>query len=208
MTDRLKFLLSTDTEGETCVISCSRKPPRDLDTHTTITLGNDTFEVAADDLETISELGRGAYGIVEKMRHRPTGTELAVKVCHPLGSKAHSRSFFALHLCFTNMFAQRIAATLNCVEQKRLLMDLDISMRTVDCPFTVQFFGALFREGDVWICMEVMDVSLDKLYKDTFSRGKTVPESAIEKIAYSVTGRNISKTLLSLTCVFYLIIFR
>jgi len=28
-------------------------------------------------------------------------------------------------------------------------MDLDISMRTVDCPFTVTFYGALFRE--VWI---------------------------------------------------------
>jgi len=43
---------------------------------------------------------------------------------------------------------QRIRATVNSQEQKRLLMDLDISMRTVDCPFTVTFYGALFRE--VW----------------------------------------------------------
>ncbi|NWT63264.1 MP2K6 kinase, partial [Erythrocercus mccallii] len=42
---------------------------------------------------------------------------------------------------------QRIRATVNSQEQKRLLMDLDISMRTVDCPFTVTFYGALFREG-------------------------------------------------------------
>lgn len=41
---------------------------------------------------------------------------------------------------------QRIRATVNSQEQKRLLMDLDISMRTVDCPFTVTFYGALFRE--------------------------------------------------------------
>lgn len=33
----------------------------------------------ADDLEKICDLGRGAYGIVEKMRHRQTGTVMAVK---------------------------------------------------------------------------------------------------------------------------------
>lgn len=42
--------------------------------------------------------------------------------------------------------SQRIRATVNTLEQKRLLMDLDISMRTVDCFFTVTFYGALFRE--------------------------------------------------------------
>ena len=33
----------------------------------------------ADDLEKICDLGHGAYGIVEKMRHRQTGTVMAVK---------------------------------------------------------------------------------------------------------------------------------
>lgn len=41
---------------------------------------------------------------------------------------------------------QRIRATVNSQEQKRLLMDLDINMRTVDCFYTVTFYGALFRE--------------------------------------------------------------
>lgn len=79
-------------------------------------------------MEKICDLGRGAYGYVEKMKHIPSGTIMAVK---------------------------RIAATVNSQEQKRLLMDLDISMRSSDCPYTVQFYGAMFREGDVWICMEV-----------------------------------------------------
>lgn len=35
--------------------------------------------VEADDLEKICDLGHGAYGIVEKMRHRQTGTVMAVK---------------------------------------------------------------------------------------------------------------------------------
>lgn len=38
------------------------------------------FEVEADDLVTISELGRGAYGVVEKVRHAQSGTIMAVKV--------------------------------------------------------------------------------------------------------------------------------
>lgn len=38
------------------------------------------FEVKADDLEPIGELGRGAYGVVDKMKHVPSGIIMAVKV--------------------------------------------------------------------------------------------------------------------------------
>ena len=43
-------------------------------------------------------------------------------------------------------YFQRITCTVNNVEQKRLLMDLDVSMRSGSCPYTVTFYGALFRE--------------------------------------------------------------
>lgn len=36
--------------------------------------------------------------------------------------------------------------TVNSQEQKRLLMDLDVNMRSGSCPYTVTFYGALFRE--------------------------------------------------------------
>ncbi|KAG5202797.1 hypothetical protein JEQ12_002380 [Ovis aries] len=137
----------------------SSTPPRDLDSKACISIGNQNFEVKADDLEPIVELGRGAYGVVERMRHVPSGQIMAVK---------------------------RIRATVNSQEQKRLLMDLDISMRTVDCPFTVTFYGALFREGDVWICMELMDTSLDKFYKQVIDKGQTIPEDILGKIAVSI----------------------
>lgn len=98
-------------------------------------------------------------------------------------------------------------------------MDLDISMRTVDCLYTVTFYGALFREvkcrepynqarhrllcvrslsccfslwgdrfpqGDVWICMELMDTSLDKFYKQVIEKGKTIPEDILGKITVAV----------------------
>uniref|UniRef100_A0A8C6Q8H1 mitogen-activated protein kinase kinase n=1 Tax=Nothobranchius furzeri TaxID=105023 RepID=A0A8C6Q8H1_NOTFU len=102
----------------TCVFLCFR-PPRDLDSKACVTIGEKKCEVKADDLEQICELGRGAYGVVDKMRHVPSELIMAVK---------------------------RIRATVNTQEQKRLLMDLDISMRTVDCFYTVTFYGALFRE--------------------------------------------------------------
>lgn len=132
-----------------------RVPPRNLDSSTTIQIGDRTFEIDADSLEKICDLGRGAYGIVEKMRHEQTGTVMAVK---------------------------RITATVNRKEQKRLLMDLDISMRSSDCPYTVHFYGALFREGDVWICMEVMDTSLDKFYPKVFKNNFIMEESVLGKV--------------------------
>uniref|UniRef100_UPI0037E8B81B dual specificity mitogen-activated protein kinase kinase 6-like n=1 Tax=Semicossyphus pulcher TaxID=241346 RepID=UPI0037E8B81B len=134
-------------------------PPRDLDSKACVTIGDQNFVVKADDLEQIAELGRGAYGVVDKMKHVPSGVIMAVK---------------------------RIRATVNTLEQKRLLMDLDISMRTVDCFFTVTFYGALFREGDVWICMELMDTSLDKFYKQVIEKGKTIPEDILGKITVAI----------------------
>ncbi|KAJ8793675.1 hypothetical protein J1605_003486 [Eschrichtius robustus] len=119
----------------------------------------ENFEVEADDLVTISELGRGAYGVVEKVRHAQSGTIMAVK---------------------------RIRATVNSQEQKRLLMDLDVNMRTVDCFYTVTFYGALFREGDVWICMELMDTSLDKFYRKVLDKDMTIPEDILGEIAVSI----------------------
>ena len=54
--------------------------PGDLHSSTSITIEGQKFEIEADDLESICELGRGAYGVVEKMKHKRTGTILAVKV--------------------------------------------------------------------------------------------------------------------------------
>lgn len=67
------------------------------------------------------------------------------------------------------MAVKRIAATVNTQEQKRLLMDLDISMRSSDCPFTVHFYGALFREGDVWICSKYFTLYTIKYCNPNYS---------------------------------------
>lgn len=56
------------------------------------------------------------------------------------------------------MAVKRIRATLNTQEQKRMLMDLDVSMRTVDCVYTVSFcdsyfFDCLFFEAGCYVLL-------------------------------------------------------
>jgi len=63
------------------------------------------------------------------------------------------------------------------------LMDLDVVMKSADCPYIVQFYGAIFKEGDCWICMELMDCSLDKFYHFIFDElNEAIPEPIIGKI--------------------------
>ncbi|RXN31265.1 dual specificity mitogen-activated kinase kinase 4-like isoform X1 [Labeo rohita] len=113
-------------------------------------------DFTAEDLKDLGEIGRGAYGSVNKMVHKPSGQIMAVK---------------------------RIRSTVDEKEQKQLLMDLDVVMRSSDCPYIVQFYGALFREGDCWICMELMSTSLDKFYKYVYcALDDVIPEEILGKI--------------------------
>jgi len=124
-----------------------------------ITIGDDIIKTRGEDLDFVRELGRGAYGVVDLMVHRRTETRLAVK---------------------------KIPFSLNSTEHRRLLTDLDINMKSSDCDYTVHCYGAMFLEGNLWICMEVMDTSLDQLYPLVFNKGRNIPESVLSKIAFSV----------------------
>ncbi|KAI9580195.1 hypothetical protein GQX74_000188 [Glossina fuscipes] len=116
----------------------------------------DVYQFTSDDLEDLGEIGRGAFGAVNKMIFKKIDKVMAVK---------------------------RIRATVDEKEQKQLLMDLEVVMKSNDCNYIVQFYGALFKEGDCWICMELMDTSLDKFYKYIFERkNQRVPESILAKI--------------------------
>jgi mitogen-activated protein kinase kinase 4 len=76
------------------------------------------FEFTSEDLLDMGEIGRGAFGTVNKMVHKRTNTVMAVK---------------------------RIRSTVDEKDQKQLLMDLAVVMKT-KCPYIVQFYGALFKE--------------------------------------------------------------
>ena len=61
----------------------------------------------------------------------------------------------------------------------QIVMELDILHRCLS-PFIIDFYGAFFQEGSVYICLENMDGgSIDKLY------GDGVPEGVLRKITLS-----------------------
>uniref|UniRef100_A0A914CVD1 mitogen-activated protein kinase kinase n=1 Tax=Acrobeloides nanus TaxID=290746 RepID=A0A914CVD1_9BILA len=73
------------------------------------------------------------------------------------------------------------------------------AMKSGSCEQMVRFFGAMFREGDVWICMEVMDVSLDKFYRMCVDHHRLLPEPFIAKVALAVIeGLNFMKEKMKL----------
>jgi mitogen-activated protein kinase kinase 4 len=104
-------------------------------------------------------IGEGAFGTVCKMLHAESGTRMAVK---------------------------RIHITVEEKDQKKMNMDLDV-IRKSDCIYIVKFYGVLFGEGYVWICMELMDISMDKLYITVHKTlNWQIPERIIGKITVSV----------------------
>lgn len=47
------------------------------------------------------------------------------------------------------MAVKRIRSTVDEKEQKQLLMDLEVVMKSNECPYIVQFYGALFKEVNI-----------------------------------------------------------
>lgn len=83
------------------------------------------YDFTSDDLQDLGEIGRGAFGAVNKMIFKRTNTVMAVK---------------------------RIRSTVDEKEQKILLMDLEVVMKSNDCNYIVQFYGALFKEVSYTPC--------------------------------------------------------
>ncbi|KAH7732353.1 STE/STE7/MEK4 protein kinase [Aphelenchoides avenae] len=114
-----------------------------------------------EDLKDMGEIGRGRFGRVNKMLHVPTGNCMAVKRVRLI----------------TNKFDDS--------DDTRLMKQLQNEVRTIEdassCPEVVSFYGLTFHEGDCLICMELMDISLEKLYK-------TVHHVAKERFDETVLG--------------------
>jgi len=112
-----------------------------------------SFRISSDELEFIEELGRGNYGTVSKVLHKPTGITMAMK---------------------------EVRLELDESKFRQILMELEV-LHKCNSPFIVDFYGAFFVEGAVYMCMEFMDGgSLDKIY------GEGVDEPHLAFITESV----------------------
>ena len=149
-----------------------------------------SFSISLDEVDNLEELGKGNYGTVYRVRHsRPTmrrpGQGLAGN--KPLPSMATSKAEESIECTSPQsatagnttgivMAMKEIRLELDEAKFAAIIMELDILHRCVS-PFIVDFYGAFFQEGAVYICMEYMDGgSIDKLY------GDGVPEGVLRKI--------------------------
>lgn len=148
-----------------------------------------TFNISLDEVDTLDELGKGNYGTVYKVRHsrprmRRPGQGLAGNKPAP-GSPIHntvegdeSGPISAKPAVGTGMIMamKEIRLELDDAKFAAIIMELDVLHRCIS-PYIVDFYGAFFQEGAVYICMEFMNGgSIDKLY------GDGIPEGVLRKI--------------------------
>lgn len=152
------------------------------------------FSISLDEVDMLDELGKGNYGTVYKVRHaRPRRRRVGLGL---QGMKAPSPpSTVALQdnndrddttptakgTTGVIMAMKEIRLELDEAKFAAIIMELDVLHRCVS-PYIIDFYGAFFQEGAVYICIEFMDGgSIDKLY------GDGVPENVVRKIAYATT---------------------
>ena len=111
------------------------------------------FKTPIEELIPLGDLGNGTCGHVVKMKHRESGKIIACKQMRRTG---------------------------NSEETKRIVMDMDVVLKSHDCKEIVVCLGCFITASDVWICMELMATCFDKLLKLL----KTpVPEKICGKVA-------------------------
>jgi mitogen-activated protein kinase kinase len=152
-----------------------------------------TFSISLDEVDTLEELGKGNYGTVYKVRHaRP-------KIRRPGLGLAGNRAMSSLSAnSFQDgevdsespkdgsttgviMAMKELRLELDEAKFAAIIMELDILHRCLS-PYIIDFYGAFFQEGAVYICIEFMDGgSIDTIY------GDGIPESVLRKITYATT---------------------
>lgn len=135
--------------------------------------GGKKFDISLNEVDTLDELGKGNYGTVFKVRHarpriRRPGQGLAGnRVQQPESQDPQTGKVMAMKEIRLELDEAKFAA---------IIMELDILHRCRS-PYIIDFYGAFFQEGAVYICMQFMDGgSIDKLY------GDGVPEGVLRKI--------------------------
>ncbi|KAK2781272.1 hypothetical protein FQN52_001704 [Onygenales sp. PD_12] len=146
-----------------------------------------SFSISLDEVDTMDELGKGNYGTVYKVRHcrphlRRPGLGLRGTVSRQSGKQAsepESKEEKGNSTSGVIMAMKEIRLELDEAKFTAIIMELDILHRCVS-PFIIDFYGAFFQEGAVYICVEYMDGgSVEKVY------GDGVPENILRKITLS-----------------------
>jgi len=123
-----------------------------------LTIDNKRIPCDISELVHLGDLGSGTCGHVVKMMHSGTRHEMAVKQMRRSGSFE---------------------------DNKRIIMDLDVVIKSHSCPYIVGCVGTFIMPNDVWICMELMATCLDKLLK-RFQ--EPIPERILGKVTVATVS--------------------
>ncbi|KAI9163210.1 Protein kinase wis1 [Paramyrothecium foliicola] len=156
-----------------------------------------TFSISLDEVEVLDELGKGNYGTVYKVRHsKPRNPRFGqglskAKTMSLHQSKSDPSPIRGDQAADANGGAKEDGTTGITMAMKEIRLELDDAKFTTilkelvilhECvsPYIIDFYGAFFQEGAVYMCIEYMDGgSIDKIY----SGG--IPENILRKITYS-----------------------
>ncbi|RKP39144.1 kinase-like domain-containing protein [Dimargaris cristalligena] len=95
------------------------------------------YNIKMGDFDSRCEIGRGQFGVVSKVFHRPTKVIMALK---------------------------EIRLQLDELQLNQILMELNV-LHEASSPYIVDFYGAFFIESCVYYCMEYMECgSLDNMF--------------------------------------------
>ncbi|KAJ5765137.1 MAP kinase kinase PBS2 [Penicillium odoratum] len=141
-----------------------------------------SFKISLDEVDRLDELGKGNYGTVYKVRHsrphlRKPGLGLSGIVSRSAVEAADQAG--KDNLSGVIMAMKEIRLELDEAKFAQIIMELDILHRCVS-PFIIDFYGAFFQEGAVYMCVEYMDGgSIDKIYEGG------LPENILRKMTLS-----------------------
>ncbi|KAM7201911.1 PaMKK3 MAPK kinase encoded by the PaMKK3 protein [Naviculisporaceae sp. PSN 640] len=158
-----------------------------------------TFTISLDEIDVLDELGKGNYGTVYKVKHaRPRAPRFGQGLS---GFKASSRQSSLSEKDdspsdttspispATGGSGQNTSGVVMAMKEIRLELDESkfgtilkelVILHECVSPYIIDFYGAFYQEGAVYMCIEYMDGgSIDKMY----SGG--VPENVLRKITYA-----------------------
>uniref|UniRef100_A0A914H2L6 mitogen-activated protein kinase kinase n=1 Tax=Globodera rostochiensis TaxID=31243 RepID=A0A914H2L6_GLORO len=143
-----------------------------------------------EDLRDLGEIGAGRFGHVHKMVHVPTAREIAVKICKEACPRSHQQvSGDKSRLKSLSRFddSDDVHPMRQLQKEVRAIQDAS----TGATPDVVRYFGLTFHEGDCLICMELMDLSLERLYKLVHG----VAKEHFEEVVLGITGITVLNAL-------------
>jgi mitogen-activated protein kinase kinase len=158
-----------------------------------------TFSISLDEVEVMDELGKGNYGTVFKVRHsKPRAPRFGPGLTGFKSAPGMAKSTSDLSPVQGSaddeageQAAEKAGGTGVVMAMKEIRLELEeakfttilrelVILHKCVSPHIIDFYGAFFQEGAVYMCIEYMDGgSIDKLYAGG------IPENVLCKITYS-----------------------